>query len=128
MSNSPRFTPDGAVTPRVSRTARRVEILAFPDVQLLDVAGPLQVFASANDLARAAGRPGPYELAVVAERPLVTASAGLGFAARDLPEPGAPLDTLIVAGGFGVDPACGNRALIRWIKTRAAAARRVAAV
>ena len=31
---------------------RRIEILAFQDVQLLDVAGPLQVFASTNDLAR----------------------------------------------------------------------------
>ena len=28
---------------------RIVEIVAFPDVQLLDVTGPLQVFASAND-------------------------------------------------------------------------------
>ena len=49
------------------------EILAFQDVQLLDVAGPLQVFASANNHARAAGEPRPYELATVAERPLVTA-------------------------------------------------------
>jgi transcriptional regulator GlxA family with amidase domain len=32
---------------------RRIEILAFPDVQLLDIAGPLQVFASANDRYRA---------------------------------------------------------------------------
>src|ERR1043166_5560551 len=95
MPKSPRFTP----------RPRRIEILAFPDVQLLDVAGPLQVFASANDLARAAGKPPSYEMAVVAERPLVTASAGLRLAAQDLSEPGAPLDTLIVAGGFGVGPA-----------------------
>jgi transcriptional regulator GlxA family with amidase domain len=118
MPKTPRFTP----------RPRRIEILAFPDVQLLDVAGPLQVFASANDLARAAGRPAPYELAVVAERRRVTASAGLRLAAQDLSGPGAPLDTLIVAGGFGVDPACGNVALIRWIAARAASARRVASV
>src|SRR5215470_5277208 len=119
MPKTPRFTP---------RRPRRIEILAFPDVQLLDVAGPLQVFASANDLARAAGKPPPYELAVVAERRLVTASAGLPLAAQDLSEPGALLDTLIIAGGFGVDPACGNAALVRWITARAAAARRVASV
>jgi len=119
MPKTPRFTPN---------RLRRIEILAFQDVQLLDVAGPLQVFASANDLARAAGKPCPYELAVVAEQPLVTASAGLGLAAQNLSDPRMPLDTLIVAGGFGVHPACANAALIRWITGRAAAARRIASV
>ncbi|HZF35935.1 MAG TPA: GlxA family transcriptional regulator, partial [Candidatus Angelobacter sp.] len=41
MPKNPRFTPNRPL---------RIELLAFPDVQLLDVAGPLQVFASANDL------------------------------------------------------------------------------
>jgi transcriptional regulator GlxA family with amidase domain len=118
MPKNPRFAP----------SPRRIEILAFESVQLLDVAGPLQVFASANDLARAAGKPHPYEPAMVAERPLVTASAGLGLAAQPLPEGAAPLDTLIAAGGFGVDAACENAALIRWIGARAAAARRIASV
>jgi transcriptional regulator GlxA family with amidase domain len=123
MPKTPRFTPNRSPSRR-----RRIEILAFQDVQLLDVAGPLQVFASTNDLARAAGRPCPYEIAVVAEEPLVTASAGLGLAAQSLSKPRMPLDTLIVAGGFGVHPACQNATLIRWITTRAAAARRVASV
>src|ERR1700682_4738088 len=100
MPKTPRFT-----TNRSPGRCRRIEILAFQDVQLLDVAGPLQVFASANDLARAAAKPCPYEIAVVAQEPLVTASAGLGLAARKLPRPGAPIDTLIVAGGYGVHPA-----------------------
>src|SRR5262249_14802036 len=99
MPKTPRFTPN---------RPRRVEILAFPDVQLLDVAGPLQVFTSANELARAAGAPAPYELAVVAEQPVVTASAGLGLATQGLSKHGKVLDTLIVAGGFGVDRECEN--------------------
>src|SRR5262249_35324309 len=119
MPKNPRFTPT---------RPRRIEVLAFQDVQLLDVAGPLQVFTSANDLARAAGEPCPYELAMVAEQPLVTASAGLGLAGHDLSESNAPLDTLIVAGGFGVHRACENAVLIRWIKARATAARRIASV
>ena len=65
MPKTPRFTPT---------RRRRIEILAFEGVQLLDVAGPLQVFASANDLARGAGKPCPYDIAVVAEQPLVTES------------------------------------------------------
>jgi transcriptional regulator GlxA family with amidase domain len=119
MPKTPRFTPE---------PPRRVEILAFDDVQLLDVAGPLQVFASANDLVNEKGDSRPYELAVVAERPSVTASAGLQLTAERLPKSNAPLDTLIVAGGAGVDTACENAALIRWIKARASRARRVASV
>jgi transcriptional regulator GlxA family with amidase domain len=119
MPKAPRFTPDPPL---------RVEILAFEDVQLLDVAGPLQVFVSANDLAGAAGQRRPYEPVVVAERPPVTASAGLGLGTHRLPGPGRPVDTLIVAGGFGVYPACDNEKLIAWIKARAARARRIASV
>jgi len=44
-------------TPRFTPKPRRIEILAFRDVQLLDVAGPLQVFATANDLTRAGRTP-----------------------------------------------------------------------
>jgi transcriptional regulator GlxA family with amidase domain len=119
MPKNPRFTPN---------ILRRIEILAFQDVQLLDVAGPLQVFASANEIVHATGERRPYELAVVAERSLITASGGLGLAAQDLSEPDTPFDTLIVAGGFGIEPACENTALIGWIRRRAAAARRTASV
>jgi hypothetical protein len=43
---SPRFSPNAA---------RVIDVLTYPAVQLLDVTGPIQVFASANDLvARAA--------------------------------------------------------------------------
>jgi transcriptional regulator GlxA family with amidase domain len=115
-------------TPRFAPKPRRIEILAFPDVQLLDVAGPLQVFATANDLCRFAGSPAPYEPLVVAEKTLAMSSAGLGLATHVLPRPGLPLDTLIAAGGWGVYPACENQALIRWIKARAKSARRVASV
>ena len=119
MPKSPRFTP----------TARcRVEILAFQNVQLLDVAGPLQVFASANELARAKGEPSPYEIAVVAEQPFVTTSAGLGITAERLSGSSRKVDTLIIAGGFGVQSACENPKLLAWIRKRAAETRRTASV
>jgi transcriptional regulator GlxA family with amidase domain len=118
MPKTPRFTP----------RPLRIEILAFENVQLLDVAGPLQVFASANDLVAARGRAAPYQPVVVADRHLVTASAGLGLATQRLSAPRRPVDTLIVAGGFGVYPACNDGTIIAWIKARASAARRVASV
>jgi hypothetical protein len=46
---------------------RLVEILAFPSVQLLDVTGPLQVFATADEIAASGSKSvAPYLLSVVA--------------------------------------------------------------
>ncbi|MGY2051094.1 GlxA family transcriptional regulator [Methylobacterium sp. JK268] len=104
---------------------RRIEILAFPAVQLLDVAGPLQVFASANDLA-APDR--PYDPVVVARETGVVTSAGLGLAARPLPTDGAPPHTLIVAGGSGIDALSRDPAAIAWVRRRSEGAPRTASV
>ena len=73
---------------------RMIEMLAFPAMQMLDVTGPLQVFASANDFVAEDGGEPPYVFRVVApsgER--VTASAGLGLMVEQLPLPEAAVDT-----------------------------------
>src|ERR1700742_410125 len=51
MPKNPRFMP---IAFRAD-TTRIVEGLAYPSVQLLDVTGPLQVFATANDQVMQAG-------------------------------------------------------------------------
>ena len=108
---------------------RRIEILAFERVQLLDVAGPLQVFTTANERACEAGAPPPYDPHVVAVHAgPVTASAGLQLVAEALPATRRKLDTLLVAGGFGVTEACSDASLLRWIQQRSRQARRVASV
>ena len=59
-----------------------IEIVAFAQVQLLDVSGPLQVFATANDIVAQSGGAPPYALRVVAQGgPDVIASAGLRITA-----------------------------------------------
>ena len=120
MPKSPRFSPN---------QVRSIEVLAFPSVQLLDVTGPLQVFASTNDIVAEAGGTPPYAVRVVApggER--VTASAGVGLAADPLPPMGAPLDTLVVAGGQGVEAAVADPVLVDWVRQRALQARRTTSV
>jgi transcriptional regulator GlxA family with amidase domain len=103
-------------------------VLAFPAVQLLDVTGPLQVFATANELVAKAGGMPPYRLRVIAKGgQSVTASAGLEIVVNSLPRSGA-LDTLLIAGGPGVDAAAADRKLVEWIGARASKARRVASV
>ena len=119
MPKSPRSTPN---------QIRIVEVLAYPDVQLLDVTGPLQVFATANDHVAEAGGTPPYLLRVVAKGgQSVTASAGLGIAVNPLSRHGA-LDTLLIAGGPGVDAAAADQTLVKWISERTNKARRVASV
>src|SRR5262249_57890798 len=58
----------------------------------------------------------------------LTPAGGSGVVAQPLSKPRAPLDTRMVAGGFGVQPACENASLIRWINARAGVARRTASV
>lgn len=107
---------------------RRIEILTFPNAQLLDVAGPLQVFATANDLARVERHAMPYELVVVADGTRVMTTAGLELATVSLPAVDVPLHTLIVAGGWGVNAACDDAGFVAWIDRRAKAAQRTASV
>jgi len=104
-------------------------VLAFPSVQLLDVTGPLQVFATANDHVAEAGQSQPYAPSVVTRGGQeVAASAGLGLATDPLPPIGAPVDTLMVAGGPGVEAAAADPMLVDWVRERARHARRVASV
>jgi transcriptional regulator GlxA family with amidase domain len=120
MPKSPRFSPN---------PVRVIDVLAYPAVQLLDVTGPIQVFASANDLVADAGGARPYELRVVAQGGEgVTASAGVTLAAAPLTKPGEALDTLVVAGGEGAEAAAENPVLVEWVRERAARARRTVSI
>jgi transcriptional regulator GlxA family with amidase domain len=108
---------------------RVIDVLTYPAVQLLDVTGPVQVFASANDLVADAGGGRPYLIRVVAEGGKgATASAGVTLAASPLTQGGEALDTLLVAGGEGAEAAAENPILVDWIRQRAMQARRVASV
>lgn len=96
---------------------------------MLDIAGPLQVFATANDLAEHRGSPLPYALGVVAPNaPHIATSSGLSLFVQPLPTHREPLDTLIVAGGYSVNAASEDEALLDWLRERAAHARRTASV
>jgi transcriptional regulator GlxA family with amidase domain len=120
MPKSPRSSPN---------PVRVIDVLTYPAAQLLDVTGPVQVFASANDLVAEAGRAPPYQLKVVAQGgERATASAGVTLAVGPLTQRGEALDTLLVAGGEGAEAAAENPVLVDWVRQRAAVARRVASV
>ncbi|HEM8495991.1 GlxA family transcriptional regulator [Burkholderia multivorans] len=108
---------------------RPILILAFPRAQLLDVSGPLQVFASVNELALERGRPAPYAPRIVAaDAGPVETSSGVAVVADSLRSAARGIDTLIVAGGKGVHAASRDVRLVRWVRRQADRARRVASV
>ena len=79
-------------------TARAVTVLAFAGAQTLDFAGPLETLAVAERL-----RPGSYARSLVTPdgAPFATGS-GLRVTPDGALGDVGGLDTLIVAGGFGV--------------------------
>jgi transcriptional regulator GlxA family with amidase domain len=100
--------------------SRRVGILIFPDVEVLDFCGPFEVFAATRlNEERRRQEPSPFEVVLVAEQKgLVTASGGLRVAAdHDLDECPA-LDILVVAGGWGTRRQSENKRLLSWIAER----------
>src|SRR6516162_6729679 len=75
---------------------RTVAIVIFLDFQLLDAAGPIAVF----DTAARESTPPSYRLRVIAKSAgPVTSSSGAQLIAENFFDD--PLDTLIVAGGWG---------------------------
>jgi transcriptional regulator GlxA family with amidase domain len=104
---------------------RRVVILAFDDVQSLDVTGPTEVFSQAGQIARE-----PYRIELVAPtaEPIRTNSGLTLVPHRAAAAVRGPIDTLIVAGGSGVVRACEDERLVRWVARAAGRARRVASV
>jgi transcriptional regulator GlxA family with amidase domain len=104
---------------------KTIAVLAYPDCQLLDVAGPLQVFATANQLLPAPG----YEVVIIAREagPVITNSGMTLLAQRGVADAG-DLDTLLVAGGYGVEAACRDRLLTNWLVARSTEVRRLGSV
>jgi transcriptional regulator GlxA family with amidase domain len=108
-------------------TARRVVIVGFEGVELLDLAGPLNVFTAADRLVR----PGHvYRIVVAASRSGAIATAGGGIeivATTALKKVRPPVDTLLVAGG-SMEALARAESLVPDIARLATSARRVASV
>jgi len=113
---------------------REVLITAFEGVQSLDVTGPLEVFAGANQAlergvrGRRATAAYRTTVATVSGRP-VRSSSGLGLVPERALQPlPARLDTLVVPGGVGTRAALKDGGLVDAVREAAGRARRVAGV
>jgi transcriptional regulator GlxA family with amidase domain len=105
----------------------RVAILAFPRFQLLDVAGPADVFAEAS---RQLGQPRAYQVQVIASHEgLLASSSGLRMAVdATVATQRGRIDTLLVAGSPDIDDMESDTALQEWLRRQSRTVRRYGSV
>jgi transcriptional regulator GlxA family with amidase domain len=97
-------------------TQRNVAILVFDEVEVLDFAGPYEVF----NVASAAARPSPFFVYAVGitGRPVVGRGRFVvtpAYSIADCPQP----DILVVPGGSGTRPLLKHDTLVSWIGEQA---------
>jgi transcriptional regulator GlxA family with amidase domain len=102
-------------SPAATVEPRAVAILLFDDVEVLDFAGPFEVFSVAG---RRSGIE-PFRVYTVAEKPgPVQARNGLSinphYTLATCPRP----DILVVPGGFGTRPLMHNSTVVDWVRAR----------
>jgi transcriptional regulator GlxA family with amidase domain len=115
------------------RATRRIVFVAAPGTEILDLVGPLQVFARASEIfVRQNPSAAPiYSVEVVttsSHRSLV-ANCGLRITAhKTFRELRGNIDTLLVAGGSAIENDEVNAEVIRWLKAIAGRIRRIGSV
>ena len=93
---------------------RNVAILMFDDVEVLDFAGPFEVFSVTSELNKSNR---PFAVSTVAEHPsAINARNGLSINPDCTIFNCPPPDILIVPGGLGTRKLIDNLAVINWIK------------
>lgn len=106
--------------------SRTIALLALPGVQLLDLSGPLDVFAQANIEAGHAA----YRLEIIAceAGPICSSSGARLLPDRVAGEAGPPIDTLLVAGAPHAASLCLSPPLLAWIQATSEQVRRFGSV
>jgi transcriptional regulator GlxA family with amidase domain len=111
---------------------RHVVILAFPGVNLLDVAGPAQVFTSATELHSAANpsEEAAYRVTVASlGSGLVETTSGIQVNSVSIADLGEPrIDTLLIAGGHGSEAAGGAEEIVDWLLRMRSKVRRIGSI
>jgi transcriptional regulator GlxA family with amidase domain len=105
--------------------ARSVALVAFERFQLLDLAGPAEVFRAATRL----GAEPPYEIRTLAPTRSVTSESGICLTADGrVDADDDPIDTLVVVGGLGVREAVLDGRFVARVHTLAERSRRITSV
>jgi transcriptional regulator GlxA family with amidase domain len=109
---------------------KRAGILIFPEVEVLDFAGPFEVLSATRlNEERRREEPSPFDVILVAEQDgIVIATGGFRVVPHCTLENCPPLDILVVPGGWGTRKEISNERLLRWIADRAQGVETLASV
>src|SRR5260370_13675923 len=122
---------------KIARTAqnlrtRRIVMVAFPDAQIIDITGPLEVFGRAARLLtdERGWRVPAYAVKIAATKagPFATSSGIRLIADRSIAQVRGPIDTILVARGRGTTDALRDRGLIEWLRNSVHRTRRLCSV
>ena len=113
--------------------SRTIVFLAAPSSQILDVAGPFQIFVRAAELfvQEYPARKAPYNvlLASTTRRRSVATNCGLVLTGtKTFRTLYGPIDTLLVAGGSGMETAAHDEELLLWLQKAAQRVRRIGSI
>ncbi|MCU4413211.1 DJ-1/PfpI family protein [Acinetobacter sp. WU_MDCI_Axc73] len=96
---------------------KNIYFIVFPQINILDLTGTLQVFSSANELMEKDKHPSPYNISVLATHAgSLETSSGLSIYVDSIQQVSKAPDTIIVVGGNGVFEAMHDTILMDWLK------------
>jgi transcriptional regulator GlxA family with amidase domain len=104
---------------------RNVAILLFPEVEVLDFAGPFEVFAVTDELTQHSLF---HVYTVAAQSGTIRARNGLNVVPDHTFASAPPADVLIVPGGIGTRALLNDSSVIKWVRGQAERAAAVVSV
>ena len=109
---------------------KRVGILIFDDVEVLDFCGPFEVFSVVRlNEEKRLEEESPFEVLLISEKEdLVRATGGMRVMPDFTIETCPPVEILVIPGGWGTRREIGNIPLIEWIARKAGEAELVTSV
>ena len=109
---------------------KRVGIVLFEDVEVLDFCGPFEVFSATRvNEEKRREEPSPFEVLLIAERPgPLTTTGGMKVLPHYTFDNCPHLDIVVSPGGLGTWNELKNPSMLEWLRARAAEAETVTAV
>jgi transcriptional regulator GlxA family with amidase domain len=119
--------------PSAARSPRTIVFLAAPGTQILDVTGPFQVFVRAGEihLREHPSQQPPYKVVLASttrHKPVATSCGLMLTASETFRSLRGPVDTLLVAGGRGLEKAARDPGLLAWLCASARRVRRIGSI
>jgi transcriptional regulator GlxA family with amidase domain len=108
----------------MSNNLRTVVILLFPDVEVLDFAGPFEVFS----VAALSEKPAPFKVLTAADHAEIRTIGGLKVMPDHRLDDCPQADLLLIPGGQGSRAAVKDQRLLDWVSRQAAGAEIVASI